>query len=53
MAALGLNCFRDRAKLAVPALLQHLTNCTAQFRSFGTDALKAINPAAAAKAGVK
>jgi HEAT repeat protein len=53
MAALGLSLFGDRAKLALPTLLQHLTNCTSQFRYFGTNALRAISPAAADKAGVK
>jgi len=53
MAALGLSLYGDRAKSAVPVLLNCLTNCGSDFRFFGTNALKAINPAAASKAGVK
>ena len=53
MAAVGLDLYGDPSKPAVPALLRSLTNCSAQFRSFGTHAVKKIDPQAAAKAGLK
>jgi hypothetical protein len=53
MAALGLNLYGDAAKPAVPALLQSLTNSGSAFRSFATDALKRLDPQAAAKAGIR
>jgi HEAT repeat protein len=53
MAAVGLDLYGDPSKPAVPALLRTLTNCSAEFRSFGTHAVMKIDPVAAAKAGVK
>jgi len=53
MAALGLNLYGEPAKPAVPALLVSLTNCSSTFRSFATDALKKLDPQAAAVAGIK
>ena len=51
MAALGLSCYREEAKPAVPFLLKSLTNCTSEFRFFGTNALKAIEPSVRTNAG--
>jgi hypothetical protein len=54
MAALGLSLFNARAKPAVPALLKLLTNSpSGKLEFWVTNALTAIDPAAAAKAGVK
>lgn len=53
MAALGLSLYGTRAKPAVPALVKMLAKPSPDFEFFGTNALKAIDPVAAAKAGVK
>ena len=53
MAALGLSLYGPRAKPAAPELLKLLAKPSPDFQFFGTNALKAIDPAAAAKAGVK
>ena len=53
MAAAGLDLYGDPAKPAVPVLLRCLTNCSSEFRSFGTHAVKKLDPQAAARAGIK
>jgi HEAT repeat protein len=50
---LALASFGDRAKPAVPALLRFLGDKNDFVREAATNALKAIDPEAAAKAGVK
>jgi HEAT repeat protein len=45
--------FGPKAKLAVPALVELLNDPNAGVRGSATDSLKAIDPEAAAKAGVK
>jgi len=53
MAAVGLDLYGAPAKPAVPALLRSLTNSSSRFLSFGTHAVKKIDPQAAAEAGIK
>ena len=53
MAALGLCMYGTQATSAVPTLLKQLTNSGPEFQFWGTNALKAIDPAAAARVGIK
>lgn len=53
MAAYGLGFFQVQARPAVPALLRTMTNIDPSYRFYLTNALLAIDPQAAAKAGIK
>jgi hypothetical protein len=53
MAAVGLDLYGPIATSAVPALLLSLTNSSADFRSFATNAIKKLEPQAATAAGIK
>ena len=52
-AARGIQHFGTNAHQAVPALVLSLRDSSSGVRYAATDALKAIDPEAAAKAGVK
>jgi hypothetical protein len=49
----SLGAFGSQAKSAVPAILKELQSTNLAARKNATNALKQIDPAAAAKAGVK
>jgi hypothetical protein len=52
-AALSLGRFGDESKMAFPVLLKMLADPDPQLHFFVTNALKAIDPQAAAKAGIR
>jgi HEAT repeat protein len=53
MAMYSLGCFGTQAESAVPLILKELVSAHPTARLFATNALKQIDPARAAKAGVK
>ena len=53
MAAFALGNFGDESKPAVPLLLKMLSDPDPLLHLYTTNALKAIDPQAAAKAGIK
>jgi len=53
MAVMGLSTAGSTAKAAIPALVSSLNDPDGQVRTMAGQALKSIDPDAAAKAGVK